>query len=154
VNTQVLPLLEKAGCAVTKVVKTEGAEHAGQIVVDLLDSSSAHLTVILCSGDGTLHEIINTVSTSVPQGHRSVETPARLNLALVPCGTANALYSSFFPPANEMDNDWKLQSLRSFIAQGPVRPLTLSITTLSSPPSLRQPPKGEHSPHIVADIVR
>ncbi|KIM48984.1 hypothetical protein M413DRAFT_15211 [Hebeloma cylindrosporum] len=73
-----------------------------------------HSTVILGSGDGTIHDIINAV-------HHP------LAFVLVPCGTANALYSSLFPA----DPD-RLQSLHAFLTNKPTRPLSIASTSINT----------------------
>ena len=99
-----------------ELVETTSAEHAGQVVAARLASESP-LTVVLGSGDGTLHDIINALH---PQ-------PAAVNFVLVPCGTANALYSSLFP-----GQDDKLLSLDAFVSAKPPIPLSLATTTIAS----------------------
>jgi len=83
------------------------------------DVAAEHSTVILGSGDGTIHDIINRVRHP-------------LAFVLVPCGTANALYSSLFPGQD------RLQSLRAFLDNKPTRPLSIASASFSSdaPPLL------------------
>jgi diacylglycerol kinase family enzyme len=71
-----------------------------------------HATVILGSGDGTIHDIINRVRHP-------------LAFVLVPCGTANALYSSLCPGQD------RLQSLRAFLDKKPTRPLSIAAVSFS-----------------------
>jgi Diacylglycerol kinase catalytic domain len=80
---------------------------------DVGSEVDGHSTVILGSGDGTIHDIIN-----------SVHHP--LAFVLVPCGTANALYSSLFFPASD-----RLQSLHAFLTNGPTRPLSIASTSIN-----------------------
>jgi len=92
--------------------------------------------VILGSGDGTLHEIINTLCAAELKGMRASAKPPHLRFALVPCGTANAMYSSLFPPVPDQDRtSYRLQSLQAFVNESNTIPLTLAISSLSSPPS-------------------
>lgn len=101
------------------VLETQHTGHAEQYIRDL--PSDPPLTIILGSGDGTLHEIINAFP------NRS------LTFVLVPCGTANALYVSLFPPNDDEDSpEYKLQSLRAFINNATPQPLSLASTTLLS----------------------
>jgi hypothetical protein len=137
----VLPFLEKHGKSVDKVVATKSAGHAGTILVDFLESVDGDVTVVLGSGDGTLHEIINTLSQAPLKGVRAGAPPSRLHFVLVPCGTANALYSSFFPPSDaDHTQSYRLKSVQSFIDGVQIKPLTLGITSLSSPPFERKRP--------------
>lgn len=129
---RVLPLLREHGKNVDKVFETEGPGHAGNVLLDSLGSLQGALTVVLGSGDGTLHEIINALSSA------ELRTPfRRLHIALVPCGTANALYSSLFPPPvdNPVDDAYRLQSIHSYLNGSRTVPLTLATTTLSPSPS-------------------
>ncbi|KAF5373094.1 hypothetical protein D9758_001758 [Tetrapyrgos nigripes] len=149
-DEEVLPKLQAAGKPVDKVLATERPAHAGEIILELLEASQEELVVILGSGDGTMHEIINHLSSAQPKGAR-VDTPIRLHFALVPCGTANALYSSLFPPtenASTSDKTYRLQSVQSFLDNSTGIPLTLAITTLSSPPYLKVPPTA-----IISSVV-
>lgn len=143
-DEHVLPFLQRSGKLPDKVVGTEGPGDAGKILVEFLEAFTGDVTVILGSGDGTVHDIINILSSTELKGVRLGASPSRLHFVLIPCGTANALYSSVFPPTGDTtDAMYKLQSLHSFINGLRTIPLTLAITTLSSPPSERRRPKGE-----------
>ncbi|KAI0646738.1 ATP-NAD kinase-like domain-containing protein [Trametes meyenii] len=135
-DDHVLPLLKQRGVDVDKVVPTESSGHAGKIVVDLLTSTNADwshpLSIVLGSGDGTLHELINTLNT-----FSDARPLRRVNIALVPAGTANALYASFFPSSPEDDPvQYKLKSVEAFVS-GNYRsvPLNLAVNVLSSHPT-------------------
>ena len=139
----VLPYLEKESKTVDKIVITENNTHAGSAVLEFLESTGGQTTVILGSGDGTLHEIINTLSATEPIGMRAAAAASSaLNFALVPCGTANALYASLFPPSPTLDPvAYKLKSVQAFVANANSTPLSLGITALSPPPSVKKKPK-------------
>ena len=79
---------------------------------DVGSEVDAHSTVILGSGDGTINDIINRVRHP-------------LAFVLVPCGTANALYSSLFPAAD------RLQSLHAFLNNSPPHPLSIASTSIN-----------------------
>jgi diacylglycerol kinase family enzyme len=112
---------------VNKPLATSANGHAGQVAV------------VLGSGDGTLNECITTLSSA-----QLKRQPTRITFILVPCGTANALYSSLFPPSDKtVDTAYRLQSLQSFISGSTTTPINLAITTLSSPPAARKRPEGE-----------
>ena len=139
-DESVLPYLEKESKVVDEIVITENNTHAGSAVLEFLESTEGKTTVILGSGDGTLQEIINTLSAAVPIGMRATGASSPLNFALVPCGTANAMYSSLFPPSPTLDPvAYKLKSVQAFVADTSTTPLSLSITTLSPPPSVEKP---------------
>ncbi|KAF8197381.1 ATP-NAD kinase-like domain-containing protein [Pholiota molesta] len=120
----VLPLLAANNVPVLAVVTTTSADHAPALVAQHLDASAAPLTVVLASGDGTLHDIISALPPARP-----------VHFVLVPCGTANALYASLFPPTTPADSDphYRLQSVRAFIDRKPPTRLSLASTTLSAP---------------------
>jgi hypothetical protein len=123
VDESVIPLLRKHGKQVHNLIATEREGHPGSLVADFLQRDGT-ITVVLGSGDGTLHEIINS-----PHPTRA---PLQLHFVLVPCGTANALYSSFFPPTNgEQDTvSYRLKSVQSYINCTKTKPLTLGISSL------------------------
>lgn len=132
----VLPFLEKHGKTVDKLAVTDKAPNTGSAVLEFLESIPGDTTVVLGSGDGTLHEIINTISSAELKGVRASAPPSHLRFVLVPCGTANAMYSSLFPPPKiELDSvSYKLKSLQAFVDGSKTIPLTLAIASLSSPP--------------------
>ena len=116
-NEYVLPLLKAHNISVDHTIQTTSPEHAPSFISQFHES----ITVILGSGDGTLHEIINKVPSQP------------VHFVLVPCGTANALYSSFFPQQEGQDQvAYRLQSLLSFINKKSPSSLPLATTTFSS----------------------
>ena len=130
----VIPLLQQYGKRPSKIVETTHTGHAGQVLVDYLKEVDGPLSVVLGSGDGTLHEIVCALDQ-----HASAVQGRELGFVLVPCGTANALYSSLFPEtAQEIDSPQaKLKSIRAFLdaASSPsTRSITLTLarTTLTS----------------------
>src|ERR1700728_4567231 len=90
-HAHVLPLLEKHSKFIDKLACTERIGHAGDIALDFLKSTEGRITIVLGSGDGTLQEIVDVISS-----HGSRSSPREIQFVLVPCGTANALYSTFF----------------------------------------------------------
>lgn len=133
-DTRVLPLLSEHGRHPAAVVATTHEGHAGEVVRAFLDEQPGDVTVILGSGDGTLHEIVCALHAA-PTAHQRA-----IAIVLVPCGTANALYASLFPPtAPETDDAWKLQSLHAFLCEGAgtsPRPLTFAVTTIGGASSV------------------
>lgn len=152
----VLPLLEQHNVTVDAIVATEYAGHAGVLVADYLKRSAADLTIVLASGDGTLHEIINNYSpprNSSPNSYQVLlsSIPSRISLIMVPAGTANAMYSSLFPPTKGEDIstlEYKLQSIRAYLVGKTSIPLTLAVTTLLPPAS-----DSQASPRTVVSAV-
>ncbi|KAF8163056.1 ATP-NAD kinase-like domain-containing protein [Crassisporium funariophilum] len=133
----VFPLLRAQSIPVLETILTTHAGHAASAIAALVHPGST-LTVILGSGDGTLHEIINGLGSAGSH---------QLQFALVPCGTANALYASLFPPhpaGHEHDPPYRLQSVLSFITNTPAKPLSIATTTLSS---------SSHPPQVTVAAV-
>jgi ceramide kinase len=112
------PLLSKAGIS-AKVVVTERAGHAKQIVVDALslslpnsfaadDNTRNNNTqeleydgIVAVGGDGIFHEILNGLleaqsrqATIKLPGHRSQSLLSSLRLAHIPCGSTDAVACS------------------------------------------------------------
>ncbi|KAG6879965.1 hypothetical protein C0992_008899 [Termitomyces sp. T32_za158] len=126
-DTHVIPLLERYNEPIDAIFATEYAGHAGELLFDFIQTAHGEISVILGSGDGTLHEIINYLASVA-----TIQIP-QLNFILVPCGTANALYASLFPPSEHNNVAYKLQSLHSYIASSQTIPLALATATLLSP---------------------
>ncbi|KAK0240405.1 ATP-NAD kinase-like domain-containing protein, partial [Armillaria nabsnona] len=149
-DDHVLPLLASKGQVVDKVFETERPDHAGEILYNYLEDFQGDLTVILGSGDGTLHEITNYLSSNKAKAEES-PLPFHLDIVLVPCGTANALYSSLFPPTSDaLDVSYKLKGLESFITGSNTIPLAIAITTISSPPTSGKTPEVTLSAVVVS----
>jgi len=150
----ILPLLYQYNVTVDLVVATKYAGHAGELISDYL-RSTVNLTLILVSGDGTLHEVVNNCNITESQAtkeHRVDRLPVQISVVLVPAGTANALYSSLFPPAKGEAStvEYKLRSLKAFLDGKEGVPLSLSVTSLL-------PPAGEEpkipSRTVVSGVV-
>ncbi|KIK63829.1 hypothetical protein GYMLUDRAFT_162873 [Collybiopsis luxurians FD-317 M1] len=155
----VLPLFANSPTPLSSIWSTERIGHAGELVLNELEKSTDALTVILGSGDGTLHEIINHLSSAELRGARIGASPSKIHLVLVPCGTANALYASLFPPTDADGSSvaYKLRSVMSYLGgvDSHLVPLTLAITTLSPPPTAKAPPKGKpiHCSPVASSVV-
>ena len=142
----VLPLLSRYGKTIDKFVPTMYKGHAGQLVLDFVEDQvegvAGDITVILGSGDGTLHEIVNHLSSAVVK--RPTPFP-RLHFVIVPCGTANALFSSLFVLQSDGGTPataaYKLQSVNSYLYSSRIVPLTLAIARLSSHPNTHEHPQ-------------
>ncbi|KAI0811101.1 hypothetical protein BC629DRAFT_1030351 [Irpex lacteus] len=111
-NDHVIPMLQGSGYDPDTLHETTHPGHAGEIVVDHLKKANGPVDVVLGSGDGTLHEIVSALHDHAPdtQGQE-------INFALVPLGTANALYASIFPEtAGDLETDEvKLKSVHGFL---------------------------------------
>lgn len=132
----VIPLLASYDADPDSVVETTHEGHAGEVVSEFLRShytpnTEEEITVVLGSGDGTLHEIINDLR------FQPSLAGVKIRLALVPCGTANALYSSFFPPpapdAALNNVEYKLQGVKALVeGEGKTAPISVSVAHFKS----------------------
>ena len=147
----ILPLLATHNVTPDKVAATEYAGHAGTLLLSYIDSlalsiraASEPVTLILISGDGTLHEIVNALHGARTKQERPLPV---LRIALIPGGTANALHATFFPPppstsesstGTALAEPTVLASLLSFLSATPrLVPLTFARTSIYvSPPAL------------------
>ncbi|KAF7304767.1 DEAD-box protein abstrakt [Mycena kentingensis (nom. inval.)] len=148
-DEHVHPLLKENNIVPDRVVETERQNHAGEILADFLREHDGIVDVILGSGDGTLNESMTVLAQTVFTGARAQSS--RVHFALVPCGTANALYSTLFPPPQDpTDAAYRLQSVKALIQRSKTVPLHLAITTLSSAPALRKRPEVKISAVVVS----
>jgi len=136
IEDHVLPLLKTSDVPIAKVVETSHAGHAGTAALEFVDSTvSGPRDIIVASGDGTIHEIASTIALTPSYKNRPPDAPAQVNLVIVPCGTANALYSSLFlPKPNDDPIQYRLQGIHAFIKRSKCVPLTLAITDIIAPP--------------------
>ncbi|KAF8136233.1 ATP-NAD kinase-like domain-containing protein [Boletus edulis] len=145
-NTHVIPRLHTANLIPTEIIRTRASGDAGIETLRFLNRHKRDVTVVLGSGDGTLHEIVNHLAFTT-----DVEDDRVIHFVLVPCGTANALYASLFRPAPlEETVAYRLRSLEAFIGASTPRLLTLSLTSLSGPLGSH---RGPHDSRPVASIV-
>jgi len=146
-NAHVIPRLQTGTAAQipAQVIRTSAPGDGGRQVLDLLNRHKGDITVVLGSGDGTLHEIANHLAFTT-DGEQSF--PVRL--ALIPCGTANALYASLFSPHSQEPVAYRLQSLDAFLAASTTKPLTLSLTSFVGSPC---PNRGLPDPRPIASVV-
>ncbi|CAL1703829.1 unnamed protein product [Somion occarium] len=126
-NEEVLPRLKEQGKIPDKVIATTHPNHAGETIVELLKQTTESLTVILGSGDGTLHEIATSLHHSLDR-----QVQSQVAIVLVPCGTANALYSSLFPSQSD-DPSYRLKSLNLYLSPSPTSIVLSSATTVVHP---------------------
>ncbi|KAI0253900.1 ATP-NAD kinase-like domain-containing protein, partial [Lactifluus subvellereus] len=149
-ETTILPLLTSHNLIPDRVAATEHVGHAGTLLISYIEglSSAARaqgITLVLVSGDGTLHEIVNALYNARAKQQDCPPFPS-LRIVLIPSGTANALHATFFPPSSTPDAEpTLLASLLSFLSATPrLVHLTLAHTTIS-PPSAPEA-GGERSP--------
>ncbi|KAA1478814.1 hypothetical protein DENSPDRAFT_845932 [Dentipellis sp. KUC8613] len=133
----VLPLLASHGHRPDLYAETESPGHAGTLLIDWITRTaptpSVHVSIILISGDGTLHEIVNALHRRRSNNPSFVLPQTRF--VLVAAGTANALYASLCLVDGASD---PLASLHTFLSStvetsSSLVPLTLARTTFHSP---------------------
>ena len=159
----ILPLLAAHNIIPDKVAATEHAGHAGTLLLSYIDSLAPSirraepLTLVLVSGDGTLHEIVNALHSA--RSKQEGPFPI-LRIVLIPGGTANALHATFFPPSSSPTTTTTaeptlLASLHSFLSVTTQRlkPLTFAHTSISiSPPADGENPHGA-APTASSDVL-
>jgi len=132
IDNHVIPLL---GDYDLEINTTVSAGDASNIAVSYAKAHSEPV-IIASGGDGTLHEIVNGLVQldDIRNGSKPIE------IILIPVGTANALYSSLFPPRSYGDLDitkpaYKLLSLQSYLSRNSdasrSRSVPLAIQTTS-----------------------
>ncbi|KAI0303451.1 ATP-NAD kinase-like domain-containing protein [Multifurca ochricompacta] len=152
----IVPLLISHSIVPDKVAATEYPGHAGTLLLSYIDSLTPSsrtegITLVLISGDGTLHEIVNALHSARSKQNDSFPS---LRIILIPGGTANALHASFFPPESASDAEpTLLASLLSFLSATPrLVPLTFAYTTIS-PPAPGTEPAGPSASAVVSTVV-
>ncbi|KDN41316.1 hypothetical protein K437DRAFT_269715 [Tilletiaria anomala UBC 951] len=155
-SSAVDPLLKRQEPKIEyQIRRTARPGHASDITYDLLQSAERtdglSLRIALLGGDGTTHEVLNGINRF--HKARSQELP-QIELAVVPTGTANALFAGLYPPhvqpasngttSCDTEHGWRLRSLKallsslchSFPSSSPSAatsvPLTLAKASISS----------------------
>ncbi|ORX39162.1 ATP-NAD kinase-like domain-containing protein [Kockovaella imperatae] len=151
VRAKVEPLLKHCQIAY-KIHQTSGVKDAGRIGQEIQNSIPLEepRLVIVAGGDGTAHELIEGILDQSSAGDdQGIGT---WRLAILPCGTANALFHSLFPDSHRHDSvgelgqhlatltnedEHQLSSLTSAIEslkapQTNVLPLPITLTTIAS----------------------
>lgn len=147
-NDHVIPRLYTANRIPTQIVRTRAAGDAGIEALSFINRYKEDITIVLGSGDGTLHEIVNHLTFATDAGMRGDDQSFPICFVLVPCGTANALYASLFrPPPPQETIAYKLRSLEAFLGASTPRSLTLSLTSLLGPLA------GQSNSRPVASVV-
>ncbi|KAH9967925.1 ATP-NAD kinase-like domain-containing protein [Russula dissimulans] len=148
----ILPLLSSHNIVPDKVASTEYAGHAGTLLLSYIDSlappaRAEGITLVLVSGDGTLHEIVNALHNA--RSKQEAPFPS-LRVVLIPGGTANALHSTLFPPPTTTTTPGPsaaeptlLASLHSFLSASPhLTPLVFAHTHTHTHTSRRGHPSA------------
>lgn len=160
-----IPLLRAAGISYD-YHQTMTARQAGELTRLHLTRSTA--PIIVAGGDGTIHDILNFVflDSLAPTDARTPHTARQLSLILIPAGTANAIYASFWPPSASnvvshpllpqnipQDIARKLQSVLSFIEKKtPPHPLSIALAQ-TYPANNNGTYSADPSPRIISCVV-
>ena len=154
-SEHVLPLLHQHDISIAPVLETRKEGEAGSVASEHFERTQGPLDIILGSGDGTLHEVISAIS--LPNLKTPSRIPARINFVLVPCGTANALFSSLFPVATGEDpTEYKLKGIYAYLRRSSSIPLTLAISSILPPPrnnEVRTPQKNAISAVVASTAL-
>ena len=127
---QLTARLRSANPSSFHIHETKYPNHATEIGQRLLIQSGSDMTIAVIGGDGTLHELINGIMA----GDSSSGTSRRINIVLLPSGTANALYHSLFPSTCSSPDFDKLLSVEHALSStsSTCRPLALLSVIESS----------------------
>ena len=146
INEHVIPLLSSKGVTFDELHETTSPTSAGLAACKFIRTHKSNVSLIISGGDGTVHDVINELAKSDVR-HLAV----RVSIALVPSGTANALYASLYPPdsniSSEIPIEYKLQSVRSLLTNGSQRRLVIART------SIWEEKSGETGPTNIYSIV-
>ncbi|WVQ73577.1 hypothetical protein IAR50_003156 [Cryptococcus sp. DSM 104548] len=169
IDSHVIPLLGHLSVPY-QLHTTQVPDHAGDIAKDILaahqatESLEEPISVIVVGGDGTTHELIEGLQAS---GGDEVAPRGRCELITLPFGTANAFYSSLFPPDYPRPDTAFLSSLPTAIPEDVINqilplivylsrqkdakplPLPITLTTLRPPPSSSASPSKPIPTHVV-----
>nr|WVH01964.1 acylglycerol kinase [Naematelia aurantialba] len=160
VQKYVVPLLDKLGLPF-QLHETKGVRDAGRIGAELLLGNAPPFKVVVAGGDGTAHEMIEGVLGAERETDK--DGLGRWELIILPLGTANALFSSLFPPpprpptsrmakyvtehlgVTDPDVPYQLSSLLASL-EGVTEPrrLPITLTSLQSPTSSTSDPIPSH----------
>ncbi|GAA6015569.1 hypothetical protein JCM11491_007159 [Sporobolomyces phaffii] len=151
-NDVVRPLLrplEGNGSLRVRSWETQSSGDGERVGRELASEVGEDKAVIVFGGDGTVHEVLNG---AIPRGET---TGAKLDLILIPTGTANALYYHLFPPESSRypvsTPHSPFYSLLAFLrtASASPTPLPLALNTIYRPPTSTLP----QVPPILTSVV-
>lgn len=131
-HSQVLPLIEKLrpDWLVThhQTQSTEDGVRIGQLLRTV--HSDTRTQVVILGGDGTTHDLLNGL---ISYNESNVKSLPQVDIALVPTGTANALYASLYT-RHASSEDPLLRSVKALLSdERHTYPLALSsVTTTQS----------------------
>ncbi|UZJ53939.1 hypothetical protein CBS101457_003259 [Exobasidium rhododendri] len=118
----------------------------GKDLVASVASTGTTLVLVLLGGDGTTHEVLNGIVREV-DGKNVV--PVNVRMALVPTGTANALYASLYPGLKIDEKANMLKSLKALLSdEASEYPLALTNVT-----SLEATTQSNASSTMIAHLI-
>ncbi|XP_078108920.1 sphingosine kinase 2 [Sander vitreus] len=127
-QTHILPMIREANISYN-LIQTERQNHARELIREL--SLQEWDGIIIISGDGLLHEVINGLMER-PDWEQAIKTP----VGILPCGSGNALAGSINHHAgyDMCLREPLLLNCCFLICRGGVRPMdVVSVTTSPSP---------------------
>ncbi|GAA6059739.1 hypothetical protein JCM10212_001947 [Sporobolomyces blumeae] len=99
-DTVILPLLEPFFPRVdidytsSQTHAAQDGERIGRQIGEKVERDARETVVVVLGGDGTVHEVLNGAFLRRDGSLRQLD----LDIVVIPCGTANALYYHLFPP--------------------------------------------------------
>ncbi|KAM8870612.1 sphingosine kinase 2 isoform 1-T3 [Spinachia spinachia] len=129
-QTHILPMIREANISYN-LIQTERQNHARELIreISLTDWDG----IIIVSGDGLLHEVINGLMER-PDWEQAIKTP----VGILPCGSGNALAGSVNHHAgyDMCLREPLLLNCCFLLCRGGVRPMDVISVTTSPPPSI------------------
>ncbi|XP_075965481.1 sphingosine kinase 2 [Anarhichas minor] len=129
-QTHILPMIREANISYN-LIQTERQNHARELIREI--SLSEWDGIIIVSGDGLLHEVINGLMER-PDWEQAIKTP----VGILPCGSGNALAGSINHHAgyDMCLREPLLLNCCFLLCRGGVRPMDVVSVTTSPPPSI------------------
>ncbi|CAN9513647.1 unnamed protein product [Ophioblennius macclurei] len=128
-QTHILPMIREANISYN-LIQTERQNHARELIREI--SLPEWDGIIIVSGDGLLHEVINGLMER-PDWEQAIKTP----VGILPCGSGNALAGSINHHAgyDMCLREPLLLNCCFLLSRGGVRPMDLVSVTTSPAPS-------------------
>ncbi|XP_073342092.1 sphingosine kinase 2 [Pagrus major] len=128
-QTHILPMIREANISYN-LIQTERQNHARELIREL--SLPEWDGIIIVSGDGLLHEVINGLMER-PDWEQAIKTP----VGILPCGSGNALAGSINHNAgyDMCLREPLLLNCCFLLCRGGVKPMDVVSVTTSPPPS-------------------
>ncbi|XP_037641029.1 sphingosine kinase 2 [Sebastes umbrosus] len=133
-QTHILPMIREANISYN-LIQTERQNHARELIREI--SLPEWDGIIIVSGDGLLHEVINGLMER-PDWEQAIKTP----VGILPCGSGNALAGSINHHAgyDMCLREPLLLNCCFLLCRGGVRPMdVISVTTSPSPSNNSRP---------------